>query len=137
MDVYKGAIVTQVFQAIEGEGRLPVGKQITLEYMSQDHDGIFPNERSWRGFLYGNFGDGDGSYYLEGTPSGNVLKKYCYSLAQYSNLFVQHIGAGRYAAVEPEMLELKFSYDANHYNRKSDISCAVEILVMASLKEPE
>lgn len=137
MDVYKGAIVTQVFQAIDGEGRLPVGEKISLEYLSQDDDGIFQNEKSWRGFLYGNFGDGAGSYYLEGEPSANLLKKYCYALAQYSNLFVQHIGAGRYVAVEPEMLDFKFSYDANLYNRKSDLSCAVEVLVMASLKEPE
>ena len=74
LDVYKGAIVTQVFQAIDGEGRLPVGEKISLEYLSQDDDGIFQNEKSWRRFLYGNFGDGAGSYYLEGEPSANLLK---------------------------------------------------------------
>lgn len=46
MDVYKGAIVTQVFQAIDGEGRLPVGEKILLEYLSQDDD-----EKAGAGFF--------------------------------------------------------------------------------------
>lgn len=134
MEVYEGPIVHQVWQAIEGEGRLPVGEEVTLEYLAGTDDGIFPNEKSWKRFLYGNFGTGDGSYYLGGEPSKHLLKKYCHALKDYDNLFVQHVGGGRYVAVEPGMLDFSFSYDANNFYKGSDISCAVEIFVEATLK---
>lgn len=130
-------IVHQVFLAIEGEGRLKVGEKISLEMLSRDDDGIFKNAQSWRNFLYKNFGDGQGSYYLGGTPSENLLKKYCYPLKDYQHLFVQHIGKGKYVPVEADALEFEFEYDANFFNRKElhNLSTTVEIFVTAKLKE--
>lgn len=137
MKPYEGGIVHQVFLAIDGEGRLPVSENVSLETLSKEDDGIFPNIKSWRGFLYGNFGTGDGSYYLGGEPSKNLLKKYCYPLDDYKHLFVQHIGGGKYVEVDAENLEFEFEYDANNFNRKNDsnLSSTVEIYVRATLKE--
>lgn len=130
-------IVRQVFLAIEGEGKLPVGEDISLQTLSKDDDGIFPNIKSWRGFLYGNFGTGDGSYYLNGEPSKNLLKKYCYPLDDYKHLFVQKVGGGKYIEVDAENLEFSFYYDANNFSRKdkSNLSSMVEIFVRATIKE--
>lgn len=130
-------IVRQVFLAIEGEGKLPVGEDISLETLSKDDDGIFPNITSWRGFLYGNFGTGDGSYYLNGEPSKNLLKEYCYPLDDYKHLFVQKVGGGKYIEVDAENLEFSFYYDANNFSRKdkSNLSSMVEIFVRATIKE--
>lgn len=129
--------VYQVFLAVDGEGLLPVGEKVLLETLSEDADGLFPNKASWRGFIYGNFGAGDRSYYLEGEPSANMLKKYCYPLDTYKHLFAQHIGGDKYVAIAPEHLEFSFSYDANIFNRnrKSDLPCRVDIFVKATLKE--
>ena len=135
MEIYVGEIVYQVWQAIEGEGKLKVGEKVTLEMLSKDDDGIFKNAASWRSFLYRSFGDGDGSYYLEGEPSKHLLKKYCYELDDYKHLFVQHVGGGKYVEVAPEHLEFSFSYDANYFNRKDQLSSMVEIFVTAKLKE--
>lgn len=130
-------IVHQVFLAIDGEGKLPVGEAISLQTLSKEDDGIFKNTASWRSFLYRSFGDGDGSYYLEGEPSKYLLKKYCYKLDEYKHLFVQHVGGGKYVEVAPEHLEFSFSYDANNFNRNSKdrLSSMVEIFVTATLKE--
>ena len=137
MKTYEGEIVYQVFLAIEGEGRLPIDKKVSLQMLSRDDDGIFKNERSWRGFLYKNFGTGDGSYYLNGEPSKNLLKKYCYPLADYKHLFVQKVGGGKYVEVNAEDLEFSFEYDANYFSRKdkSNLSSMVEIFVSATIKE--
>ena len=137
MKAYEGEIVRQVFLAIEGEGKLPVGEDISLEMLSKDDDGIFKNATSWRGFLYGNFGTGDGSYYLNGEPSKNLLKKYCYPLDDYKHLFVQKVGGGKYIEVDAENLEFSFYYDANYFSHKdkSNLSSMVEIFVKASIKE--
>ena len=137
MKTYEGEIVHQVFLAIEGEGRLPVGEDISLETLSKDDDGIFKNERSWRGFLYKNFGTGDGSYYLDGEPSKNLLKKYCYTLDDYKHLFVQNVGGKKYVEVDAKNLEFSFYYDANYFSRRdnSNLSSMVEIFVRATIKE--
>ena len=137
MEIYVGEIVHQVFLAIEGEGRLPVGRKVSLEMLSKDDDGIFPNIKSWRGFLYGNFGTGDGSYYLNGEPSKNLLKKYCYPLDDYKHLFVQKVGGEKYVEVDAKDLEFAFEYDTNHFSRKdkSNLSTMVEIFVRATIKE--
>ena len=137
MDIYEGEIVHQVFLAIEDEGKLPIDKKVSLQMLSRDDDGIFPNIKSWRGFLYGNFGTGDGSYYLDGEPSKNLLKKYCYPLDDYKHLFVQKVGGGKYVEVDANNLEFSFSYDANYFSRKdkSNLSSMVEIFVRASIKE--
>lgn len=136
MEIFIGEIVRQVFLAIEGEGKLPVGEDISLQTLSKDDDGIFPNIKSWRGFLYGNFGTGDGSYYLSGEPSKNLLNKYCYPLADYKHLFVQKVGGGKYVEVDAENLEFSFYYDANNFSRKdkSNLSSMVEIFVRATIK---
>lgn len=128
-------IVHQVWEAMEGDGFLQVGKKVSLQMLSQSDDGIFPNETSWRGFLYGNFGTGDGSYYLNGEPSKNLLKKYCYPLEDYKHLFVQKVGKNKYVPVEADDLEFRFEYDANYFNHKKDLSSMVEIFVRASIKE--
>lgn len=136
MKTYEGEIVHQVFLAIEGEGKLPVGEDISLETLSKD-DGIFKNATSWRGFLYGNFGTGDGSYYLNGEPSKNLLKKYCYPLKDYQHLFVQKVGKDKYIEVDAKDLEFSFYYDANNFSRRenSHLSSMVEIFVRATIKE--
>lgn len=137
MKTYEGEIVHQVFLAIEGEGKMVVGQKVSLEMLSKDDDGIFPNIKSWRGFLYGNFGTGDGSYYLNGEPSKNLIKKYCYPLDDYKHLFVQKVGGGKYIEVDAENLEFSFEYDANYFSRRdnSNLSSMVEIFVRASIKE--
>ena len=137
MKIYEGEIVHQVFLAIEGEGRLPIGKKVSLEMLSKDDDGIFPSKASWRSFLYRSFGDGDGAYYLEGEPSKNLLKKYCYPLDDYKHLFVQNVGGGKYVEVDAKNLEFSFYYDANYFSRRdnSNLSSMVEIFVKASIKE--
>ena len=137
MKTYEGEIVHQVFLAIEGEGRLPVDKKVSLQMLSRDDDGIFPNIKSWRGFLYGNFGTGDGSYYLYGEPSKNLLKKYCYPLDDYKHLFVQNVGGGKYVEVDANDLEFSFYYDTNYFSRRdnSNLSSMVEIFVRATIKE--
>lgn len=137
MKTYEGEIVHQVFLAIEGEGKMVVGQKVSLQMLSKDDDGIFPNIKSWRGFLYGNFGTGDGSYYLNGEPSKNLLKKYCYPLDDYKHLFVQNVGGGKYVEVDANDLEFSFYYDANYFSRKdkSNLSSMVEIFVRAELKE--
>ena len=103
MKTYEGEIVHQVFLAIEGEGRLLVGENVLLGTLSDD-EYIFPNIKSWRGFLYGNFGTGDGSYYLDGEPSKNLLKKYCCPLDDYKHLFVQNVGGKKYVEVDAKTL---------------------------------
>lgn len=137
MEIYVGEIVHQVFLAIEGEGKMVVGQKVSLEMLSKDDDGIFPNIKSWRGFLYGNFGTGDGSYYLNGEPSKNLIKKYCYPLDDYKHLFVQKVGGGKYIEVDAKDLEFSFYYDANNFNRRNDshLSSMVEIFVRATIKE--
>lgn len=137
MKLYEGEIVHQVWEAIEGDGRLLVGNKVSLEMLCRSDDGTFPNMKSWRGFLYGNFGTGDGSYYLNGEPSQNLLKKYCYPLADYKHLFVQKVGGGKYVEVNAEDLEFSFEYDANYFSRKdkSNLSSMVEIFVRATIKE--
>ena len=137
MKTYEGEIVHQVFLAIEGEGRLPVGQKVSLELLAREYDSIFKNERSWRGFLYKNFGTGDGSYYLNGEPSKNLLKKYCYPLKDYQHLFVQKVGKDKYVEVDAGVLEFEFMYDANYFSRKdkSNLSSMVEIYVRATIQE--
>lgn len=136
MTTYEGEIVHQVFKAVDGEGMLPVGEKLSLETLSQDDDGIFPNMSCWRGFLFGNFGAGGSSYYLNGEPSKNLLKKYCYKLDEYKHLFVQAVGGGEYVQVAAEHLEFSFEYDANNFSRnKTNLSSMVEIFVKATLKE--
>ena len=39
MKTYEGEIVHQVFLAIEGEGRLPVGQKVSLELLTREDDG--------------------------------------------------------------------------------------------------
>ena len=136
MKTYEGEIVHQVFLAIEGEGRLLVGENVLLGTLSDD-EYIFPNIKSWRGFLYGNFGTGDGSYYLDGEPSKNLLKKYCYTLDDYKHLFVQNVGGKKYVEVDAKNLEFSFYYDANYFSRRdnSNLSSMVEIFVRATIKE--
>lgn len=137
MKTYEGETVHQVFLAIEGEGKMVVGQKVSLQMLSRDDDGIFPNIKSWRGFLYGNFGTGDGAYYLNGEPSKNLLKKYCYPLDDYKHLFVQHVGGKKYVEVDAENLEFSFYYDANYFSRRdnSNLSSMVEIFVRADIKE--
>lgn len=137
MKPYEGEIVHQVFLAIEGEGKMVVGQKVSLEMLSKDDDGVFPNIKSWRGFLYGNFGTGDGSYYLNGEPSKNLIKKYCYPLDDYKHLFVQKVGGKKYVEVDAENLEFSFYYDANYFSRRdnSNLSSMVEIFVRATIKE--
>lgn len=137
MKTYEGEIVHQVFLAIEGEGKMVVGQKVSLEMLSKDDDGVFPNIKSWRGFLYGNFGTGDGSYYLNGEPSKNLIKKYCYPLDDYKHLFVQKVGGKKYVEVDAKNLEFSFYYDANYFSRRdnSNLSSMVEIFVKASIKE--
>ena len=129
-------IVHQVFEAIDGQGVLAIDEKISLELLERDQDGIFPTEKQWRRFLYGNFGTGDGSYYLSGEPSKNLLKKYCYKLDDYKHLFVQRLGGGKFVPVAAEHLEFTFEYDANYFDKNSyTISSMVEIFVKATLKE--
>lgn len=135
MNFYKGEIVHQVWEAVEENKRMPINERITLERLSKDDDGIFPSERSWRGFIFGNFGAGDGSYYLNGEPSKKLLKKYCYDIKQYKHLFAIHIGGGNYIEVDPENIEFEFTFDANAFFGNSELPTAVEILVKAVVKE--
>lgn len=129
-----GSVAYSVFMAVDGDAFLPVGVPVTLEYLSDDHDGIFPTAASWRGFVNGNFRQ-DGDLYLEGDVKESTLKKYCFPLDQYRDKFAAQVGSDKWVRVNADDLEFKFTYDLNKYRRRDNFPCAVEIFVTATIKE--
>lgn len=136
IEIVEQEVVYQVFEAVDGYGVLPVGCAVSLELLDSWDDGIFATQAAWRRFVFGNFADGceKGAHWLEGECKASTIKKYCYRLAQYKNLFVIDIGGGRYVKADPANLDFKFTFDANYYYRHSDFCGAVEIMVTATLK---
>ncbi|UOX39899.1 hypothetical protein [Vibrio phage V-YDF132] len=137
-------IVHQVFQAVDGEGYLPVDTPVVLEMLSDDDDGIFPSARSWYSFLSKNFGTGtsEGGIWLTGDEvKESTLKKWCAEQSTYLDKFVTPIGGGQFVRVNPEHLELSFSYDANNYssnparNHENGYPNTVEIYVTATVRQ--
>lgn len=53
-------VESQVFLAIEDDMYMPIGEKVELESLARCDDGVFPNEKSWRAFILGNFADGAG-----------------------------------------------------------------------------
>ncbi|QHJ74613.1 hypothetical protein VH22019_00049 [Vibrio phage VH2_2019] len=135
-------IVHQTFLAEQGEGYLPVGEAISLEYLSDEDDGIFETPKSWYAFLRGNFGaeGGESGIYLGGVPKETTLKKWCVDKSEYLDKFVIPIGGDQYVKVDPEHLELSFTYDANNYSSNPDrkhennYPNAVEFFVLATVR---
>lgn len=131
-------IVHAVFQAVEGEGYLPVGEPVTLEHLSEDDNGIFETPASWRGFVYGNFAEhcDNGYHWLSGKCKASTIKKWCYKLEQYADKFVTKVGADKYLPVDKDDLTFEFMFDANNFKRNSNskICSSVEIFVTASIK---
>ncbi|MCF1457813.1 MAG: hypothetical protein LPH21_09695 [Shewanella sp.] len=132
-EIYEGAIVHQVFLAVDGEGMLPINESILLESLCDEDDGIFPTERSWKAFCNGNFGD-RGSLYLEGVPSSNFVKKYCYPAKDFLDKFVQRVN-GKWVKVDPKLIKLTYTYDLNIYRRDGNFPCQLEVYVTASYEE--
>ena len=123
-----------VFEAVDKGSYLPVGVPVLLEGLSRDHDGIFPNEKSWRAFCRGNFAS-DGELWLEGECKASTIKRWCPPLADYRGRFVIKIGADKWVQVDPADLEFSFTYDLNWYNRETpDFPCRVDIYVTATIK---
>ncbi|QWS69875.1 hypothetical protein [Vibrio phage vB_VpS_PG28] len=133
-------IVHQTFLAEQGEGYLPVGEPISLEYLSDEYDGIFETKKSWYAFLRGNFGAPEGGIYLGGEPKESTLKKWCMPESDYKDKFVVPIGNDQYVRVDPEHIELSFKYDANNYSGNPDrqhenrYPNAVEFFVTATVR---
>lgn len=136
IEIVESPVVFQVFEAVDGYGVLPVGQAVTLERLDSGDDGIFATQAAWRRFIFANFADGcdKGVYNIEGEPRPGTLKKYCYDLKQYKDLFVVPIGGGRYVKADPDNLEFIFKFDTGFYYQGGDFSGAVEIMVTATLK---
>jgi hypothetical protein len=124
-----------VFMAIDDNKYLPVDEPISLEYLDQGDDGIFPNRASWIAFLNGNFRE-YGELYLGGTVKPGTLKRWCYPLEQYRDRFVVKVGPDRFVRVNADDLEFAFTYDINLYSRteRSDYPSAAELFVTATIK---
>ena len=123
----------QVFEAIEDEKFLPIGKRLSLEYLSIDHDGIFETQRAWKAFINGNFLSDYSKEYWRDDVKESTLKKYCYPVDEYKHLFVVKIGQNKYIQVSADEIELEYEYEL-FYNRKSDFPSSVEIYVKAKIK---
>lgn len=134
-------IAHQVHLAVDDNQYLLLDTPISLEYLTDECDGIFPNAKSWCAFLRGNFGvSGEQGIYLEGDCKESTLKKWCRPTKEYSNRFVQHLGHEQYVPVDPNDLEFTFTWDANNYwsdrskHHANGYPNVVEIYVVASLK---
>lgn len=119
-----------VSEAIFENGKfLPTGTKISLEYLDQGYDGIFPNLKSWKSFITGNFLDGN--IFLSEVKS-STLKKWCHDKKEYCHLFAVNIGGNKFLSVESENISLKFDYEV-YYNNQSNFPCSVEIFVIATI----
>lgn len=132
-------VESQVFLAIEDDMYLPLGEKVLLEMLARDDDGIFPNEKSWRAFIMGNFADGaggGGAFWLDGDCKKSTIKKWCYDEKEYKHRFVQRIARDTYARVPAEDIELEFTFSTNFYSENDRaLPSRVEIYVEATFKE--
>ena len=127
--------VYQVWEAVEEGGFLPVGESVVLEVLDHDMDGIFPNLKSWKAFVSGNFID-DGLFIDSIKPS--TIKKWCHPLSEYSSLFRVKVGADKWLEVSPDELDFTFDY-APYYSRRTIegleiFPSMIQITVKASIK---
>lgn len=126
-------ITYQVFEAIEEDKFLPIGKKISLEYLSSDMDGVFENDKSWRGFINGNFvSEYDKSCWRDSVKA-TTIKKWTYAEKEYKQLFVVNVGKDKYISVAAEDIKLEFDYEL-YYNRNSDFPSSVEFFVTATIQ---
>lgn len=120
-------LTTQVSEAIEAVGPMPVGKWVQLEYLDKDMDGVFKDEKEWKAFLDKVHDSCDNDVMDE------LLKNYCAEQKEYKHLFVQPIGGGRYMSVKAEDLTLYYRAEPL-WKKFDDNPSAVEILVRADIK---
>ena len=127
--------VYAVWQAVEEGGFLPVGESVVLEVLGHDMDGIFPNLKSWKAFVSGNFLD-DGSFV--NNIKQTTIKKWCHPLSEYSNLFRVKVGTDKWLKVSPDDLDFTFNYEPYYSRGKIEgLECfpsMIEITVKASIK---
>ena len=127
-------ITFQVFEAIEDGKFLPIGKKISLEYLSSDMDGIFENDKSWRSFINGNFVSEYDKTCWRDNIKETTIKKWAYAEKEYKHLFVVNVGKDKYVNVAPEDLKLDFDYEL-YYNNISSFPSSVELFVTATIKK--
>lgn len=125
-------VTLKVFEAIEDNIFLPINTKISLEYLNQDMDGIFENERSWCSFINGNFlCEYDKNSWRDGVKE-STIKKWACSEEEYIDLFVVKVGQDKYINVLPDDINLDFSYKL--YYNSSSFPSAAEIFVIATIK---
>ena len=115
-------IAHAVFLAIDDDKYLPVGEKVLLEYLSDDQDGIFSDEESWRKFVT-NF-----------TLDEATLDEWCVAAEEYQGRFVAQVGIDSYVAVSAEELVFSYDYECSFYRRGGDLPASVEIYVTANFK---
>lgn len=127
-------ITHQVFIAIDDELFLPIGERVSLEYLSIKDDGVFKNRRSWEAFVRGNFLY-DGDYFID-TLKETTIKKWCRDKSEYISKFATPIGKDKYLLINPDDIELSFSFEwYTSKNARDGFACtAVELFVTAEIK---
>lgn len=126
-------IALQVFEAIEDGKFLPIGRKVSLEYLRTDMDGIFENDKSWRGFISGNFVSAYDRNSWRDSVKETTIKKWTYAEKKYKHLFVVNVGKDKYISVAPEDIELAFDYEL-YYSKGSSFPSSVELFVTATIK---
>ncbi len=127
-------IIYAVWEAVEYNDKyLPLNEWLSLEYLPKDHDGIFENEKSWRGFINGNFLCEYNKGYWRDNVKESTIGKYCYPEKEYKDKFAAKIGKDSFVNVAEEDVTLEYKYKL-YYNRESNFPCSVEIFVKASIK---
>ncbi len=127
--------VYTVWEAVEDGGFLPVGESVILEVLDHDMDGVFPNLKSWKAFVTGNFLN---SGWFVSEVKHTTLKKYCRDLSEYSSLFRVKVGTDKWLKVNSD--DLDFTFDYGHYYSRlkieglKDFPSMIQITVKASIK---
>lgn len=132
-------ITRQVFMAVDHEElHLPVGETLSLEYLSDEDDGIFETPRSWSSFVRGNFlGTGVYKNYYQPIKE-STIKRWCYDEKDYRHKFAQQVGRDCWVVVDPEEIVLEYDYEVLHStkrNRDDNLPTAIEITVKARIRE--
>jgi len=130
-------VVHSVFEAVEDEKYLPIGENVSLEFLDSQMDGCFKNAKAWRSFIYGNFSEHcqPGQYWLNGTCKKSTVKKWCRPLKEYKHLFVAQVGQDKYLPINSDELDFTFTFDCNRFNSRENFTNQVEIYVTASIKQ--
>jgi len=137
MNVKYADIAHRVWESIDDDKLLPLDTPVLIEHLSHGDDGIFPTEKSWRSFIFGNFAEyaEKGHHWLEGECKPGTVKKWCYPVKDYKDNFSVQVGPDEWQPVNGDDLKFEFTFNCNNYTRDRDFCAAVEMFVTASFKE--